>query len=150
MSIRWSVTPGDTYAVILPGKPIRELQRWIDGDIFFRNPLPRGLLSHRRRTPKPILQLQSGFPQCALLQQCHQVQHVSACPARETVKNLALHIDVKGIAPVTPVDGTPPTIATSAATLQIVNLVMPQHRFHRHPLFDGGEVHLLALHAATS
>jgi hypothetical protein len=126
-----------------------ELQRWIDGDISFPNPLPRGLLSPRRRTPKPILQLPGGFPQRALVQQCHQVQHVSSCPARETVKDLARHIDVKGIAPLTPVDGTPPTIATAAATLQIVNLVMPQHRFQRHPLFDGGEVHLLALHATS-
>jgi hypothetical protein len=127
-----------------------ELQRWIDRDISFPNPLPRGLLSPRRRTPKPILLLQGGFPQRALVQQCHQVQHVSTCPARETVKDLALHIDVKGIAPVTPVDGTPPTIATAAAPLQIVNLVMPLHRFHRLPLFDGGEVHVRALHAVTS
>jgi hypothetical protein len=96
------------------------------------------------------LQLPGGFPQRALVQQSDQVQHIPTCPARETVKDLPPHVDVKGIAPVTPVDGAPPTIATVAATLQIVDLVMPQHRFHRHPLFDGGEVHLLALHAVTS
>ena len=66
------------------------------------------------------------------------------------MKDLARHIDMKGLAPLTPVEGTPPTIATAAATLPIVNLVRPPHRFPRRLLFDGGEVHLLALHAATS
>jgi hypothetical protein len=96
------------------------------------------------------LQLQGGFPQRALVQQSDQVQHIPTCPARETVKDLPPHVDVKGIAPLTLVDGTPPAIPTAAAALQIVNLVMSQHRFHRHPLFDGGEVHLLVFHAATS
>jgi hypothetical protein len=96
------------------------------------------------------LQLQGGFPQRALVQHSDQVQHIPTCPARETMKDLPPHVDVKGVAPLALVDGTPPAIPTTATTLEIVDQVMPQHRFHRHPLFDGGEVHLPALHAATS
>src|SRR5204862_7177636 len=45
-----------------------------------------------------------------------------------TVKDLARHIDMKGLAPLTPVEGTPPTIATAAATLPIGCQITPSVR----------------------
>jgi len=128
----------------------RERQRRVDPTPSFRNPLPVGRRVSGGRSRKPILQLQGGFPQRALVQASHQIQHISACSTRETVEDLAPQVHVKRLPPFSPVEGTPPPIPSGAPPCQILHLITPQHGFHRYGLLDGGEAHCLALHAATS
>jgi hypothetical protein len=138
--------------------PQRERQWWIDTRtrlagrflISFRNPLSGQPVSPPRRTWYPILQLARSLPQRTVVQQRHQIQHVPAGPARETVKDLARQIHVKGIFAFPLVERTPPTVPAPPTPFETVDPVMPQDRFHRDGLLDGGKAYLWPPHAATS
>src|SRR5580704_5905772 len=100
----------------------RELQRWIDGYISFRNPLTGDRRCARRRPGKPCLQLTSRIPQGTPAQQRHQFQYVSPGPARKAVKDLPPHVHVKGVTPFALVDGAPSAVPVTT-TSEIFDLV---------------------------